>query len=167
MTTPFVLDNLRNRLADTLNQLLESCAGKPLDIATAYFSISGYRILKDGLHQLGAFRLLLGTDPQSGADVGLKVDTRGEDKHCTHTSDLPSSRSGAPVRLQYALPARLLRPLTRTARARPRNRATDVQDEARHNGSCSAGVGRRGQPLVSLPQRRGRIETACPRSHLP
>ena len=74
MTTPFVLDNLRNRLADTLNQLLESCAGKPLDIATAYFSISGYRIVKDGLHKLGAFRLLLGADPQSGADVGLKVD---------------------------------------------------------------------------------------------
>ena len=49
-------------------------AGKPLDIATAYFSISGYRIVKDGLHKLGAFRLLLGTDPQSGADVGLKVD---------------------------------------------------------------------------------------------
>ena len=74
MPLPFVIDNLAYRLIDTLNDLLGQSAGKPLDIATAYFSISGYRIVKDGLHKLGAFRLLLGSDPQSGADVGLKVD---------------------------------------------------------------------------------------------
>jgi hypothetical protein len=74
MPVPFVIDNLTRRLADTLNDLLGQSAGKPLDIATAYFSISGYKMLKDGLHKLGAFRLLLGTDPQSGADVGLKAD---------------------------------------------------------------------------------------------
>jgi hypothetical protein len=74
MSTPFALDNLAHRLADTLNDLLGQSTGKPLDIATAYFSISGYKIVKDGLHKLGAFRLLLGTVPQSGADVGLKVD---------------------------------------------------------------------------------------------
>ena len=28
--------------------------------------------MKDGLHQLGAFRLLLGAEPHSGADVGLR-----------------------------------------------------------------------------------------------
>ena len=74
MPLPFVIDNLAHRLVDTLNDLLGQSAGKPLDIATAYFSISGYRIVKDELHKLGAFRLLLGTDPQSGADLGLKVD---------------------------------------------------------------------------------------------
>jgi hypothetical protein len=74
MPLPFVIDNLAHRLVDTLNDLLGQSAGKPLDIATAYFSISGYRIVKDGLHKLGAFRLLLGTDPRSGADLGLKVD---------------------------------------------------------------------------------------------
>jgi PLD-like domain len=74
MSTPFVIDNLAHRLADTLDELLARSVGKPLDIATAYFSISGYKIVKDGLHKLGGFRLLLGTDPQSGADVGLKVD---------------------------------------------------------------------------------------------
>jgi hypothetical protein len=74
MPLPFVIDNLAHRLVDTLNDLLGQSAGKPLDIATAYFSISGYRIVKDGLDKLGAFRLLLGTDPQSGADLGLKVD---------------------------------------------------------------------------------------------
>ncbi len=62
------------RLSDVLVNLLDQSVSKPLDIATAYFSISGYRIVKDGLHKLGAFRLLLGADPQSGADVGLKVD---------------------------------------------------------------------------------------------
>src|SRR5271165_946804 len=73
MSFPFVIDNLSRRLADALSELLEQSVGNPLDIATAYFSISGYRIVKEGLHKLGAFRLLLGTDPQSGADVGLKV----------------------------------------------------------------------------------------------
>src|SRR5271157_1379769 len=76
MPLPFVIDNVSVRLSETLKDLLDRSVGKPLDIATAYFSISGYRILKDGLHNLGAFRLLLGTDPQSGADVGLKVDTQ-------------------------------------------------------------------------------------------
>jgi len=74
MAIPFVIDNVSHRLSDALNNLLAQSVDKPLDIATAYFSISGYRIVKDGLHKLGAFRLLLGTDPQSGADVGLKVD---------------------------------------------------------------------------------------------
>jgi superfamily II DNA or RNA helicase len=77
MTFPFVIDNVRHRLAETLKRLLDQSVGKPLDIASAYFSISGYRLVKDGLHQLGAFRLLLGSDPQTGADLGLKADTKG------------------------------------------------------------------------------------------
>src|SRR5262245_15110048 len=72
MSIPFVIDNRHHRLADALNELLAQSAGKPLDIATAYFAVSGYRLVKDGLHQLGAFRLLLGAEPQSGADLGLR-----------------------------------------------------------------------------------------------
>src|ERR1700740_1393539 len=72
MLLPFVLDTQEHRLKDALNELLAKSAGKPLDIATAYFAISGYRLVKDGLHQLGAFRLLLGAEPQTGADVGLR-----------------------------------------------------------------------------------------------
>src|SRR5438067_13546873 len=72
MPVPFVLDNQAHRLADSLNELLVQSIGKPLDIATAYFAISGYRLLKQGLHQVGAFRLLLGAEPLSGSDVGLK-----------------------------------------------------------------------------------------------
>ena len=73
MSFPFVIDNLSRRLADASSELLEQSVDRPLDIATAYFSISGYRIVKDGLHKLSDFRLLLGTDPQSGAELGLKV----------------------------------------------------------------------------------------------
>ena len=69
---PFVIDNQEHRLADALDELLAQSAGKPLDIATAYFAISGYRLVKDGLHQVGAFRLILGAEPHSGADLGLK-----------------------------------------------------------------------------------------------
>ncbi len=38
---PFLIDNEQHRLADVLNALLERCAGGPLDIATAYFAVSG------------------------------------------------------------------------------------------------------------------------------
>jgi PLD-like domain len=72
MSVPFVIDNIEHRLSDTLKGLLDQSVGRPLDVATAYFSISGYKIIKDGLHHLGAFRLLLGAEPQSGAEVGLK-----------------------------------------------------------------------------------------------
>src|SRR5262249_52893415 len=72
MPLPFVIDNQERRLRDALNQLLAQSAGKPLDIATAYFAISGYRLVRESLHQVGAFRLLLGAEPHSGADIGLR-----------------------------------------------------------------------------------------------
>ena len=50
MSVPFVIDNITHRLSDTLNDLVDQSVGKPFDVATAYFSISGYKILKDGLH---------------------------------------------------------------------------------------------------------------------
>lgn len=73
---PFVIDNDQHRLGDVLNGLLAESSGKPLDIATAYFSVSGYRLVKDGLHKVGAFRLLLGAEPRSGADIGIRPDER-------------------------------------------------------------------------------------------
>ncbi|MGH7134411.1 MAG: hypothetical protein ACREHD_01645, partial [Pirellulales bacterium] len=72
MPLPFVIDNQQHRMSDALNELLAQSAGKPLDIATAYFAISGYRLLNNGLHHVGAFRLLLGAEPQSASDVGLR-----------------------------------------------------------------------------------------------
>jgi SNF2 family DNA or RNA helicase len=72
MPVPFVIDNQAHRLSDALNDLLSQSIGKPLDIVTAYFAISGYRLVRDRLHQVGAFRLLLGSEPHTGADVGLR-----------------------------------------------------------------------------------------------
>jgi hypothetical protein len=65
---------VQHRLADTLKTLLDRSVGRPLDIATAYFSVSGYRLIKNGLHHLGAFRLLLGSEPHAGEDIGLRAD---------------------------------------------------------------------------------------------
>lgn len=73
---PFVIDNDSHRLGDVLNRLLDESRDKPLDIATAYFTVSGYRLVKDGLHKVGAFRLLLGSEPQTGGDIGLKPNDR-------------------------------------------------------------------------------------------
>lgn len=50
MPIPFVIDNQQHRMADALNELLAQSVGKPLDIASAYFAISGYRLVKEGLH---------------------------------------------------------------------------------------------------------------------
>ena len=92
MSFPFVIDNLNRRLADALSELLEQSVDRPFDIATAYFSISSYRIVKDGLHKLGAFRLLLGTDQQSGVDLGLKV--QGGSSPGRRREDLNAPRQG-------------------------------------------------------------------------
>ena len=72
MGIPFVIDNQTVRLGNVLNELLAQTVGKPFDVATAYFALSGYRLVKDTLHQVGGFRLLLGSEPQSGADIGLR-----------------------------------------------------------------------------------------------
>src|SRR5262249_1516138 len=71
-TIPFVIDNQQHRMSDALNELLSQTEGKPLDIATAYFAISGYRLVKGGMHQVGAFRLFLWSEPHYGTDGGLR-----------------------------------------------------------------------------------------------
>ena len=72
MQLPFVIDNETCRLADVLNGLLSKTDGKPFDVASAYFAISGYRLVKENLHRVGDFRLLLGSEPHTGTDMGLR-----------------------------------------------------------------------------------------------
>jgi hypothetical protein len=81
MPIPFVIDNQEYPLADALDELLTESLGKALDAATAYFASSGYRLVKDGLHQIGAFRLLLGAEPHAGTDLGLRPDTQALKNH--------------------------------------------------------------------------------------
>jgi phosphatidylserine/phosphatidylglycerophosphate/cardiolipin synthase-like enzyme len=69
---PFAIDNAEHRMADVLNVLLAQLKGRPFDVATAYFSISGYRLVREKLHAVGSFRLLIGSDLQTAGDVGLQ-----------------------------------------------------------------------------------------------
>src|SRR5437764_13237107 len=72
MIIPFVIDNQQHKMADVLNDLLSHYRGHSLDIATAYFNVGGWQLLRDGLNGLGNFRLLLGDEPEAGADLGLR-----------------------------------------------------------------------------------------------
>ena len=74
MKIPYVIDNQTNRLTDVLNGLLTEHAGRSVDVATAYFTVQGYKLVKDGLDRLGTFRLLLGAEPLAGKDIGLHAD---------------------------------------------------------------------------------------------
>jgi hypothetical protein len=46
--------------------------GRSLDVATAYFTVGGFGLVKEGLLSLGNFRLLLGAEPTTGEQVGLR-----------------------------------------------------------------------------------------------
>src|SRR5438132_7571800 len=72
MTTPFVIDNQQHIMADVLNALLAEHNGHSFDIATAYFNVGGWQLLRTGLEGLGNFRLLLGDEPEAGFDLGLR-----------------------------------------------------------------------------------------------
>ena len=69
---PFVIDNQQQRMADVLNTLLSEHAG--------WLARRGDRLLQrgwlgtalEGLRRLGTFRLLLGDEPETGADLGLR-----------------------------------------------------------------------------------------------
>jgi len=63
-------------LADVLRELLAGHEGKSLDVATAYFTAGAFGMLKDGLGTLGNFRMLLGAEPRSAEQIGLRPDAR-------------------------------------------------------------------------------------------
>src|SRR3989440_3086507 len=72
MTIPFVIDNQQHRMAEVLGDLLARHKGHSLDVATAYFNVGGWQLLREGLTGLGNFRLLLGDEPEAGSDLGLR-----------------------------------------------------------------------------------------------
>lgn len=75
MKLPYVIDNQTHVLADILEGLLTEHKGRSLDVATAYFTVGGFGLVKEGLMDLGNFRLLLGAEPRSGEQIGLRPDT--------------------------------------------------------------------------------------------
>ncbi len=74
MRIPYVIDNQQHRLADVLNEVLAEHAGRSLDVATAYFTVTGYGLVRERLSSVGSFRLLLGAEPTQGEQVGLRPD---------------------------------------------------------------------------------------------
>ncbi len=64
MKLPYVIDNQSHVLAEILKGLLTEHKGRSLDVATAYFTVGGFRLVQDGLTALGNFRLLLGAEPR-------------------------------------------------------------------------------------------------------
>ena len=74
MRIPYVIDNQQYRLADVLNEVLTEHSGRSLDVANAYFTVTGYGLVRERLSTVGSFRLLLGAEPIQGEQVGLRPD---------------------------------------------------------------------------------------------
>ncbi|NTV46235.1 MAG: helicase, partial [Chlorobiales bacterium] len=72
MRLPYVIDNQQYKLADVLNSVMQNGAGHSLDIASAYFSISGFRLMRENMQTLRSFRLLLGFQPVEAKDLGMR-----------------------------------------------------------------------------------------------
>jgi superfamily II DNA or RNA helicase len=72
MNLPYVIDNRAHTLADVLDDLLHGDAVHALDVATAYFNVGGFDLLREGLEELVSFRLLLGSQPSGAGELGLR-----------------------------------------------------------------------------------------------
>ena len=76
MRLPYVIDNQTYSLANVLNDLLADERIHALDIATAYFNVGGFALLRELLQQLDSFRLLLGHEPGGEQELGLRPNTK-------------------------------------------------------------------------------------------
>jgi len=56
-----IIDNIRLRLFEELNRILKE--QKSIDVASAYFNIAGFQLIKDELSNAEKFRLLIGSSP--------------------------------------------------------------------------------------------------------
>ena len=64
MKIPFVIDNRDHKLVDVLNDLLTHFQHRSMDIATAYFTIRGFELVKNGLTNLIALGFCLAQNPR-------------------------------------------------------------------------------------------------------
>lgn len=110
MRIPFVIDNREdNTMAAVLAGILDRHTGRAVDVATAYFNVQGFALLREGLEGAGAFRLLIGAEPAVGKDVGLQ--TLSDHIARTMTGDLNlDAYDEATLRAVEALMAFLKRP---------------------------------------------------------
>lgn len=66
-----IIDNSDVTLARYLNEILQDCPDTQLDIATAFFQIQAYSMLRKNLQEVKRFRLLLGKSPEIPSDKTL------------------------------------------------------------------------------------------------
>ena len=67
-----IIDNsYGNTLVSFLNMMLHDNSGTNLDIATAFFNLRAYEMVKDNLGDVKRFRLLLGKTPEIRSDKTL------------------------------------------------------------------------------------------------
>ncbi|PIV68277.1 MAG: hypothetical protein COS08_07025 [Euryarchaeota archaeon CG01_land_8_20_14_3_00_38_12] len=67
-----IIDNSEgNKLVSFLNEVLRSNPNTNLDIATAFFDIKAYAMVKDNINGVNRFRLLLGKAPEIKTDTTL------------------------------------------------------------------------------------------------
>lgn len=66
-----IIDNSKITLAKFLNEVLQAEPKTNLDIATAFFNINGYALVKDSIKGVKRFRLLLGKAPEICSDDTL------------------------------------------------------------------------------------------------
>lgn len=57
-----IIDNNKLKLFEELNKIL--IEQKIFDVATAYFNIAGFQLIKDSIRGIEKFRLLLGISPE-------------------------------------------------------------------------------------------------------
>src|SRR5579859_6160238 len=75
MRIPYVIDNINIQLVEILNYLLARQKGQDVDIATAYFTVRGYGLLRETLPGVNCLRLMLGDDLDTAEDVGLRPES--------------------------------------------------------------------------------------------
>ncbi len=66
-----IIDNSDIKLSDFLNSILKEIPETQFDVATAFFNIQAYALVKDNLHNVKRFRLLLGKAPEIKNDITL------------------------------------------------------------------------------------------------
>ncbi|CAD6492444.1 MAG: RNA polymerase-associated protein RapA [Candidatus Argoarchaeum ethanivorans] len=69
---PKIIDNSEgNTLASFLNEVLEAKPDTKLDVASAFFDVRAYSMVKDNLNDVSSFKLLLGKAPEIKSDRTL------------------------------------------------------------------------------------------------
>ena len=82
MRIPYVIDNQQHRLADVLNEVLAEHTGRSLDVATAYFTVTGYGLAgqaKELIEVVRKMRAALNEPAASSYETAARVTLRRAD----------------------------------------------------------------------------------------